>query len=177
MSSTPTGTRRRPPIERGDRIPDFTAPAADGETVSTRRYYLRRILALVFTHRWPCAACQDYLRAIAEQIEAIRAEAGEVVAVLPLGPEVALGNLATLPFPVALADDVEIHERYGLAASDGRPLAGVVIADRTGTVYEVDLADEAHRLLDPEEIRGWLEFVSYECSECWVDRAQAPRGR
>lgn len=177
MSSRPIGTRTRPPVERGDRIPDFTAPAAGEGTVSTRRYYLRRNLALVFTHRWPCAACQDYLRAIAARIEAIRAEAAEVVAVLPLGPEVGIGDLAALPFPIALADDAEIHERYGLVTDDGRLLAAVVIADRTGTVYEVDLADEAHRLLEPEEIRSWLEFVSYECSECWVDRTQAPRGR
>ena len=174
MSSRPIGTRTRPPIERGDRIPDFTAPAAGEGTVSTRRYYLRRNLALVFTHRWPCAACQDYLRAMAQHIEALRAEPAEVVAVVPLGPQVALGGPAGLPFPVALADDAEIHERYGLVTDDGRPLAGVVIVDRVGTVYEAALAGEAHRLLEPEEIRSWLEFVSYECSECWADRAQAP---
>jgi len=174
MNATPLRARTRPPVARGDRIPDFTAPRIGDGTVSTRSYYLRRNLALIFTHRWPCAACQDYLWAIAGRIEAIRAEAAEVVAVIPLGPEVGVGDLAGLPFPVALADEAEIHERYGLVTDDGRPLAGVVIADRTGTVYEVDLADEAHRLPEPEEIRSWLEFVSYECSECWVDRTQAP---
>lgn len=173
MSSRLIGTRARPLIERGDRIPDFTAPAAGDGTVSTRRYYLRRNLALVFTHRWPCAACQDYLWAIGEQIEPVRAEAAEVVAVVPLGPQVALGELTALPFPVALADDAEIHERYGLVTDDDRPLAGVVIVDRVGTVYEVGVAGEAHRLLEPEEIRSWLEFVSYECSECWHDRFPA----
>ncbi len=177
MTGEPIERLRESAVARGDRIPDFTAPAAGEGAVSTRRYYLRRNLALVFTHRWPCAACLDYLRAIAARIEAIRAEAAEVVAVLPLGTEVVLGDLAGLPFPVALADDVEIHERYGLVGNDGSPLAGVVIADRVGTVYEVDLADPAHRLLEPEEIRSWLEFVSYECSECWVDRTQAPHGR
>ncbi len=177
MSSKPIGIGTRPPVARGDRIPDFTALAAGKGTVSTRRYYLRRNLALVFTHQWPCAVCLDYLRAIAGRIEAIRAEAAEVVAVLPLGTEVLLGDVAALPFPVAVADNTEIHEWFGLVGNDGSPLAGVVIADRVGTVYEVELADHAHRLLEPEEIRSWLEFVSYECSECWVDRTQAPRSR
>jgi hypothetical protein len=53
--------------------------------------------------------------------------------------------------------------------SSGQPLAAVVVADSTGTVYEVALAGAEHQLPDPEEIRSWLQFVSYQCPECWSD--------
>lgn len=174
MSSRPTGTLARRRVARGDRIPDFAAPTADGGTADTRRYYLRRNLALVFTHRHPCAACREYLHALAEAIGTLRAEAAEVVAVVPLGTGIAVGDLARLPFPVALAEGAEIHGRYGLVAADGAPLAAVVIADQTGTVYEVAVSEGTHGLLAPEEIGSWLEFVSYQCPECWVDRTHRP---
>lgn len=151
---------------RGDRIPDFTATTADAVALRTRDYYMRRNLALIFSHEPDCTACRDVLRAAARQHAAARAEAGEVIPVVP-ADRAAVARLRddlNLSFPLVADEDLAVHARYGLVTSQGEPMAAILVTDRYGTVYEASVAGADHRLMAAEEIPGWLEFVVCECS-------------
>ena len=151
---------------RGDRIPDFSAPTADGTTLRTRDLYLRRNLALAFTHGPDCAACRDLLRGLARQVGAAHAEAGQIVAIVPAGRE-AVARLCEeldLGFPVVADGDLAAHRRYGLVDPEGGARAALVVADRYGTVFEASVADATHRMMVPDEVPRWLEFVACRCS-------------
>lgn len=151
---------------RGDRIPDFTGTTADGATLRTRDLYLRRNLALAFTHGPDCPACRDLLRGLARQERAVQAEAGQTVAVVPAGREAAerLALELDLGFPVIADEDLSAHRRYGLVDPAGHPLAAIFVADRYGTVFHASVADAAHDMLAADEVPGWLEFVACRCS-------------
>lgn len=151
---------------RGDQIIDFTAPTPDGHDLRSRDFYMRRNLALVFTHGPECAACRDLLRGLARQYAAARAEVGELIAVIPAGTEEIerLRGDLDLSFPLAADPDLAIHRRYGLVAADGQPLAAVFVADRYGTIFDASIADEAHRMTAADEIPGWLEFIACRCT-------------
>src|SRR5690606_12548876 len=86
---TTTDTKRHAIPGRGDQIDYFTATGSDGETIRTRDYYMRRNLALVFSHGPDCAACRDLLRGLARQYAAARAEDGQVIAVVAAEPAAA----------------------------------------------------------------------------------------
>lgn len=162
MTTTDAGQQAIP--RRGDQIVDFTAPTADGGVLRTRDYYLRWNLALVFTHGPDCAACRDLLRGLARQHGATQAAAGQVIAVVAAAPAAAeaLCRELDLPFPVVADGDLAVHARYGLVAG-GAPRAALFVTDRYGTIYDASVADAAHRMMAPDEVPGWLEFVACEC--------------
>lgn len=151
---------------RGDRIPDFSALTADGSTLRTRDLYLRRNLALAFTHGPDCAACRELLRGLARQEAAARAEVGQIVAVVPAEQEAVarLRDELDLGFSVVADPDLAAHRRYGLTDRDGGALAALFVADRYGTIFDASVADAAHRMMAPDEVPGWLEFVACRCS-------------
>ncbi len=151
---------------RGDDLVAFTAPTPDGAQVGPRDFYLRRNLALAFTHGPDCPACRDLLRGLARAYGAARSEAGEILAVLPLDVPAAdaLRAALDLPFPVAADPEGDVARRYGLVREDGARRAALFVADRYGTIFEASVADAAHRMLGAEEVPGWLEFIACQCS-------------
>jgi peroxiredoxin len=145
---------------RGDRLPGFSGKQPSGEDIRLRDFYLRRNLALVFTHGPECSACREYLVDLAERRAAVQAEAADVLAVVPADAE----QLPELPFPVVLDDDAVIHRRYGLLDADDRPRAAIFLVDRYGVVFEASITDADHAMLPAEEVPGWLEFIACRCS-------------
>lgn len=145
---------------RGDRLPDFSTKTPSGEDIRLRDFYMRRNLAVVFTHDPECAACREYLSGLAERRAAVQAEAADVLAVIPGEPT----SIPELPFPIALDPDDEIHRRYGLLNADGGPRAAIFLVDRYGIVFEVSVAGENHAMLSVDEVPGWLEFIACRCS-------------
>ncbi|MDI3340164.1 MAG: DNA polymerase domain-containing protein [Sphaerobacter sp.] len=111
-----------------------------------------------------CAACRDLLRGLARQHGATQAAAGQVIAVVAAAPAAAeaLCRELDLPFPVVADGDLAVHARYGLVAG-GAPRAALFVTDRYGTIYDASVADAAHRMMAPDEVPGWLEFVACEC--------------
>ena len=152
------------PPKRGEQIPAFSGTTADGRALGTRYYYMRRNLALVFTHGPECPHCRALLRELGELEEAVQAEAGETLAVVPAAGEELRGLAAELPFPVVGDPDLAIHRRYGLVDAQGAPRAAIFVADRYGVVFEASIADEAHRMLEAAEVPGWLEFIACRCT-------------
>ncbi|MGA7668770.1 MAG: redoxin domain-containing protein [Nitrolancea sp.] len=144
---------------RGDRLPSFTGTTPTGDPIRLRDFYLRRNLALIFTHGAECGACRDYLTELNERRAAIHAEAAEILAVIPDD-----SDAAPFPFPIALDAGNQIHRRYGLVDADGRPRAAIFLVDRYGIVFEVSVASDEHTMLAAEEVPGWLEFIACRCS-------------
>jgi len=156
-------TRVTPPA-KGDSLPGFSAQTADGRRLGTRDFYMRRNLALVFTHGPECAECRALLAELGTLEEAVRAEVGQTLAVVPAELD-ALAELATeLPFPLIADPDSAIHARYGLLDQRGAPMAAIFVADRYGTVFHPSVADAAHDMLPASEVPGWLEFIACRCS-------------
>jgi peroxiredoxin len=160
---TPRETQRAVP-QRGEQIPSFSGRTPDGRTLGTRDFYMRRNLALVFTHGPECAACKTLLRELAAREEAVRAEAGETLAVVP-GDLVPVSAMSEgLPFPVVVDGDLALHRRYSLVDAAGKPQAAIFAVDRYGTVFEPSVADADHAMMPADEVPGWLEFIACRCS-------------
>jgi peroxiredoxin len=125
---------------------------------------MRRNLALVFTHGPECTACRALLAELGELEEAVRAEVGQTLAVVPAEADALAELAATLPFPLLADPDGAIHARYGLVDDDGSPRAAIFVADRYGIVFHPSVADEEHAMLPAAEVPGWLEFIACRCS-------------
>jgi peroxiredoxin len=151
---------------RGELIHDFSAPTPEGTMMRLRDvYYLRRNLALVFTHGPECDQCRDLLRDLAIERALLRAEDGEILAVVP-GDREAAGQLRSdlrLPYPVVVDEDGSVYDRYRLLTPDGAPKAAIFTTDRYGTVFEASIANDAHEMMPASEVPGWLEFIACEC--------------
>src|SRR5262245_48107854 len=92
-------------LRRGQVVPTFTLPDSDGVPVRRTAYRDKRNLVLVFLPSAEDQGARGYLRALAENYTAIRAETGEVLAIL-YGDQPAVVEMKRgldLPFPV-LAD-------------------------------------------------------------------------
>ncbi len=151
---------------RGEQIIDFSAPTPEGAILRSRDvYYLRRNLALVFTHGPECQGCRDLLRDLAAERSSVRKEDGEILAVIP-GSREAVGQLRDelgLSYPVVADEERIIFQRYRLVTQDGGLRAAIFATDRYGTVFEPSIANDAHEMMPAEEIPGWLEFIACEC--------------
>ena len=151
---------------RGDRLPLFTGQTPDGTTLRLRDFYMRRNLALVFSDSPEYTATRDLLRGLAEQREAVRAEAGEALAVISGDAERVRQLVAelSLSFPVVIDPDNAIHARYGLLDASGNLRAAIFLADRFGTIFETSVETEDGQIMAAGEVPGWLEFIACRCT-------------
>ena len=161
---TPRETERAAVPRRGEPIPSFSGRTPEGRRIGTRDFYMRRNLALVFTHGPECDACRTLLRELAAREPAVQAEAGETLAVIPGEPVAVSAMSEGVPFPVVVDGDLAIHQRYGLIDADGKPRAAIFAVDRYGTIFEPSLADAGHAMMTAAEVPGWLEFIACRCS-------------
>src|SRR5258706_7627024 len=92
-------------LRRGQVVPTFTLPDSDGVPVRRTAYRDKRNLVLAFLPSAEDDGARAYLRALADSYAAVRAETGEVLAILR-GDQSAADKIKRdleLPFPV-LAD-------------------------------------------------------------------------
>ena len=146
--------------QRGERLPGFSGKTPSGEAIRLRDFYLRRNLALVFTHGPECSACRELLAGLAEHRSAVQAEAGEILAVIPGDAK----DLPELPYPILLDGDEQVHRGYGLLDAKGRARAALFLVDRYGVVFEASVAGADHAMLSAGEVPSWLEFIACRCS-------------
>lgn len=184
MSTPPSA---RPTLRVGGMLPPGQLPPAGEGRALRLRWPPNGTMILVLPHagavRSPgkgrddggCAACGDYLAAVARHVGAYRNWDARPVAVVPPEPSGALASPSAsgrgparaatpdLPYPAVL-DTVGLRERCGLG--DG---AGVLVADRFGQLHRVEIAGPDHDLPDPaadllEEVR----HLGIMCPECGV---------
>jgi hypothetical protein len=145
----------KPTIKRGGVIPDFTLDLAGGGSVSSRSYYMRRNLALVFVGGGNTGEWHGWLDRLAAQRERIDAENGRALIIAAGAADLESGE-----FPLLLDRDGAVRERFGLNASDG----AVFVTDRYGVVFHISLGTPETGLIAAEDIPGWLEFIACRCS-------------
>ena len=137
---------------RGDRLPDLSGPTPDGGQISTRDFYMRRNLAVIFI----CAQteCADWIAAASAVRREANAENGEVLLILD-------GTTDTEGLPAIVDADGSLAARCGLGEFD-RPALFVI--DRYGTIFAANRGPNAESGLRPRDIPRWLEFISCRCS-------------
>lgn len=145
MSAAATGLRR------GDMVPYLRGTTPDGVPLNLRDYYMRRNLALLVVR--DDAEGRAWLVEAAAVRDAVREEAGEVVAIVPPGMDV-----NGLP---ALVDDGALLGRLALADA---PLPALLLTDRYGTLFASSSGETAEPGLRPRDIPGWHQFISCRCS-------------
>ena len=156
MSLTHEPTPAAIPVQavpgRGDRLPDLRGLTPDGGQISTRDFYMRRNLAVIFI----CAQteCADWIAAAAAVRKAAQSENGEILLVLD-------GTTDTGGLPAIVDDDGMLAGRCGLGEFD-RP--ALFIVDRYGTIFAANRGRDAETGLRPRDIPRWLEFIACRCS-------------
>jgi hypothetical protein len=150
--TTPTAIPVQAIPGRGDRLPDLAGITPDGGHISTRDYYMRRNLAVIFI----CAQteCADWIAAAAAVRTAAQAEHGEILLVLN-------GTTDTAGLPAIIDHDGSLSARCGLSEFD-RPALFVV--DRYGTIFAANRGPSAEPDMRPRDIPRWLEFIDCRCS-------------
>lgn len=148
----PTTTAIRAIPGRGQQFPDLRGETPTGRPLSTRDYYMRRNLAVLFVGADATGA--DWLRRADAIRAAAQAEAGEIVVIAPRGAP-------TGALPTIVDADGALATRVGLTAAD---LPALFITDRYRTIFAGNRGERAVADLTPEDIPGWLEFVACRCS-------------
>ena len=137
-------------------VPLFTLPDKHGQTQNLARQRGREHLLLVVLA--PDADARAYLQELAAQA----AEWRELPArgIVVAGSADAAGALGTLPFTVVIDETGRVRDKFLPAGA----LAGVFALDRYGDLYQQWLVDELAALPSAEDIGGWLQAISMQCS-------------
>ena len=156
-------TSTLPPPRDGMLLPAFELPRAGGGAVRVRAYRGRRSLALVFVHGPGCARCREYLTEALNRYAAYAEETGEVIALVPGGPD-AVDSMRcdlALPFPVAVDSSGEVFRRFGLEASAD---AAVMVTDRYGEPRVWRVAGMDHTLPEHDALVAELRYLALTCA-------------
>jgi peroxiredoxin len=111
--TNPTGAA----LGRGDRAPDFTLPAADGEGIVALTEYLRRgPVFLTMLRGLYCPFCRRHVSQLRPTCEALRATGVSSLGIVIASPQRARQYFKHFPpcFPIGAAPDRAIHRAYGV---------------------------------------------------------------
>ena len=149
-------------LRRGEVVPTFSLPDTAGTPVRRTAYRDKKNLVLVFLPDAEDDGARAYLRALAQSYAALRAETGEVLAILR-GDREALADSQrelALPFPL-------LHDADGAITARFLPpptRAGVFVTDRYGELYFAAATAGTATLPPTAEIQAWLEAIDRQCS-------------
>ena len=149
-------------LQPGQVVPTFTLPDTAGTPVRRTAYRDKRNLVLVFLPSAEVEGARAYLRTLAQGYDSLRAETGEVLAILR-GDGAAIADARrelALPFPL-------LHDADGAAtARFMSPAArvGVFVTDRYGELYFAAPAADTASLPPIAEIQAWLEAIDRQCA-------------
>jgi peroxiredoxin len=149
-------------LRRGQVVPTFTLPDTTGTPVRRTAYRDKKNLALAFLPDAKDDGARAYLRALAQSYEALRAETGEVLAILR-GDQAAIADARrelALPFPLLHDADSAVTARFLPPTAR----AGVFVTDRYGELYFAAPSASTAALPPVAEIEAWLEAIDRQCS-------------
>jgi peroxiredoxin len=149
-------------LRQGQVVPNFSLPDSDSMPVRRTAYRDKRNLVLVFLPSTADQGARAYLRALAENYPAIRAETGEVLAILHSDqPAAAMTKRdLELPFPVLADADGAATARFLPPGAQ----AGAFVTDRYGELYFAAPAAGAAALPPVAELSDWLVAIERQCS-------------
>jgi peroxiredoxin len=109
-------------------------------------------------------ACRAYIRSFGARREEFD-YLGGVIVVITTSPKSVVP--AGIPFPVA-ADAHDLFRDHGLLGGDNSPRAGVIVADRYGTVHSVYWGAACSDLPEARRVARALLGAESLCPECGV---------
>ena len=149
-------------LQRGQVVPTFTLPDTTGTPVRRTAYRDRKNLVLAFLPNAEDDGARAYLRALAQGYESLRAETGEVLAIMR-GDRVAIAEAQRelgLPFPLLHDADGAVSARF----LPPKARAGVFVTDRYGELYFAAPTTDTATLPPISEIQAWLEAIDRQCA-------------
>ncbi|HEX5081533.1 MAG TPA: redoxin domain-containing protein [Blastocatellia bacterium] len=155
-------------LKPGQIIPAFSLAAANRpERIGPWNYKQRRNLVIFFLHSAECQKCGGLLQEMAANYGEYQRLETEALAIAPdeIDRLSRLARELDLPFPVLVDDEGKVRDRY--LKSAGRSEAAVVVADRWGAIFECQVSGREHDLPAEAGIREWLEFIEFQCEECF----------
>lgn len=150
-------------VQRGNVIPDFTLPDSSGERISSRSFYLRRNLVIVFlpdrlSEEWPTWTTQ-----LVESMMSVPVSDAQVFLIAPNSNVVAAIEERTAPaanISMLVDSDGRIAGRFGYDGDSGL----LLVTDRFGVVFHLVTGDPDSDEMAPDAIPGWVEFIACQCS-------------
>ncbi|HET9220966.1 MAG TPA: redoxin domain-containing protein [Roseiflexaceae bacterium] len=149
-------------LRRGEVVPTFTLPDTAGAPVRRTAYRDKKNLVLAFLPDAEDDGARAYLRTLAQGYAALRAETGEVLAILR-SDRAAVADAQrelALPFPL-------LHDADGAITARFLPpmaRAGIFVTDRYGELYFAAPTAGTATLPPIAEIQAWLEAIDRQCS-------------
>ena len=144
-------------------FPTLSLPTAEG-MVDLRSYSQKNDLLLVFLDENPATDVLRVVEDLGMRYDDIRAENGEVVAVVhaPPGEAVRLTKELRLRFPVAGDADGTVVRRFG---PKGAGEWSIYLTDRFGEIFFVWEGDGTSPPPPADEIVNRLKFIEMQCPE------------
>ena len=149
-------------LRRGQVVPTFTLPDTAGTPVRRTAYRDKKNLVLAFLPDAEDDGARAYLSALAQGYAALRAETGEVLAILR-GDRAAVADAQrdlALPFPLLYDADGAVTARFLPPTAR----AGVFVTDRYGELYFAAPSTSTVSLPPIAEIQAWLEAIDRQCA-------------
>lgn len=143
-------------LQKGDILTGLRLRATTGDEVDLGALRGRRNLALLLAHRPGCDPCAEMLRNLEGNLDLMRGEDADVMAIVPGDPaevERLVQRLA-LSFPVLLDPAALLHDD-----------AAIIVTDRFGEIFATVQAGKDHRLPAVGEIAGELAYIGVQCPE------------
>jgi hypothetical protein len=99
-----------------------------------------------------------YLEELAPHLAELRVL--QIAAIVVVASEDAAGALPGLPYRVVIDADGKVRDRYLPAGAN----AGIFLLDRYADLYRQWLVKNLSELPPAEEIAGWMQAISMQCS-------------
>jgi hypothetical protein len=145
-----------PRVQQYKVAPLFTLPDKYGESFNLAKKRGR--------DHWALFIFEDgvdpgpYLERLTGEVDAWRGMPARGIVVV--GSEDAAGALGSQPFTILIDADGKVRRRF---LPDGAQ-AGVFALDRYGSLYQQWLEDDLSDLPTPDDLTGWLQSISMQCS-------------
>lgn len=137
-------------------IPLWTLPDKFGQPVNMAKQRGRAHMLLLVLESGAAAA--TYLRDLAAATAEWSRLPARVMVVVP--DEDIAGALGALPFTIAIDEHNMVRQRFLPHGA----VAGVFALDRYGELYHQWLIEDVAQLPPPDELDGWMQAISMQCS-------------
>jgi hypothetical protein len=154
-------TTGRGRVTVGARLPAVSLAPVAGRPVELRRT-AHESSVLVFVHP-DCDACRAYVERLEGWADRLAAWGG---CVLVVAADHSQARSLALAVDSTVLCDADGRARGGAGLSPHG--AAVVVSDKFGIVYRVELAGAHHEFLDPGELLEEIRYMGSQCPECGV---------
>lgn len=149
-------------LKRGEVVPNFTLPNADGQPVRRSAFRGKQHLVLLFLASGEEEFARGYLQALGRAHPAVQAAGGEVLVITHDQPSVLTATQQDLDLPFHLLSDVDGAAWQRFLPPEAQ--AGGFVMDRYGELYFSAPTASVRDLPPANEFVEWLEAVDNQCA-------------